>query len=93
MTEPLKLKVPVRVTESDPLVTELTFKDFTVRELRTVKLKPTTFEDLFVIAELLTGQPAALLNRLDPADAGAVLARVNEALTPFAVGAATTPAS
>lgn len=83
----LALKKPIRVGETSPEITELTFREEVVAgDLRGIKqssLADPLIDDVLKIAGRLTGQPDAVMNRLSAEDLAEVMATVHGF---FAVG-------
>lgn len=77
----LALKKPIRVGETTPEISELTFREEVVagdlRGIRMSALADPSVDDLLKIGGRLSGQPDAVMNRLSPEDFGEVAALVN----------------
>lgn len=77
----LALKKPIRLGDTTPEVTELTFREEVVagdlRGMRDSSLADPLVEDVLKIAGRLTGQPDAVMNRLSPEDFGGVRAIIH----------------
>ena len=77
----LTLKKPIRLGESTPEITELTFREEVVagdlRGIRQSALADPLTDDILKIAGRLCGQPDAVMNRLSLEDTGEVMAAVH----------------
>lgn len=69
-------------------ISTLEFREFTVRELRTLPLKVVSFGDLLSLTGVLTDLPADVIDQLSPEDVGRAIEITNDLAGPFLVAAA-----
>lgn len=79
----LTLKKPIRLGETTPEITELTFREEVVAgDLRGIRQSALAtdplIDDVLKIAGRLCGQPDAVMNRLSVYDTGEVMALVHD---------------